>query len=68
MEDLEEEGIDEEVRKRQFLKEKTQLTPLLQDDSENEIRAGDDSDEPKSKKLKIAGNNAKAPKNDKKKK
>jgi hypothetical protein len=39
-----------------------------QDDSENEIRAGDDSDEPKSKKPKIAGNNAKAPKNDKKKK
>jgi len=35
-----------------------------EDDSENEIRAGD-SDEPKSKKMKVAGNNAKAVKNEK---
>jgi hypothetical protein len=42
---------------------------LPQDESENEIHAEvHDSDEPKSKKLKIAGNNAKAAKNDKKKK
>lgn len=41
----------------------------LQDDSENEIRAGDDSDEPKSKKPKVASNNkgAKTEKNNKKK-
>lgn len=35
-----------------------------EDDSENEIRA-EDSDEPKSKKQKVAANNTKAAKNDK---
>ena len=66
MEDLEEEGLgDEEVSLSWFLFEFFKQFRHSQDDSDNEIRAGDDSDEPKSKKQKTATNNAKPAKNDK---